>query len=139
MLLPQKTMPPPRSITQCPVCDAALRVTELSCVRCDTRLQGAFAAPPLAQLPEEHQRFVATFVLCRGVIRDVERALGVSYPTVRARLDAAVQALERLITEPLPASPRGEPSFTARRRALLQQVEDGVLDPAEAADALRRL
>ncbi len=138
-----------RPVTQCPVCDAPLRVTELSCTRCETKLHGAFAPPPLARLSAEHQQFITTFVLCRGVIRDVERALGVSYPTVRARLDAALTALEGAISAgdlpahappvpPRPAAPP-PPELSERRRELLRQVQNGALDPAEAAEALRRL
>ncbi len=139
-----------RQVTQCPVCDAPLRITELSCVRCETQLHGVFPAAPLARLPHEHQKFVETFVMCRGVIRDVERVLGVSYPTVRARLDAAVEALDRALAEPVtpvpppppappPVSAAEEAAREARRRAILRAVEDGELEPADAAEALRRL
>jgi hypothetical protein len=123
-----------REVSQCPVCDAALQVTELSCTRCETRLAGIFPPPPLARLPLEHQRFVEVFLRCRGVLRDVERALGVSYPTVRARLDAAVDALEDL-TQPVPS----RPDTDERRRQILQDVAEGRTDAAEAALALRRL
>lgn len=132
-----------RQVTQCPLCDGRLINTELTCVQCATRLQGVFPAPPLARLPAEHQSFVETFLLCRGVIRDVEKALGLSYPTVRARLDAAVAALqETVVSAPAPGAPA--PSLPAadpqqRRRAILDQVASGRLDPAEAAETLRRL
>ena len=122
----------PRQITQCPMCDAGLRVSELSCTVCETRISGAFVSAPLARLPTEQQRFVETFVRCRGVLRDVERELGVSYPTVRARLDAAVAALETVIESP---RPEANPS----RTQLLRDVESGRLSPADAAQALRRL
>ena len=135
----------PRSVTQCPVCDASLRVTELSCVACDTKLHGTFAPPPLSRLSGEHQQFIETFVLCRGVIRDVEKVLGVSYPTVRARLDAAVAALEAVRGDltpgppPAPPIPRTPPDVADHRRELLRQVESGLLDPGEAAEILRHL
>ena len=117
---------------QCPVCEGALRVSELSCSICHTRLCGHFPPPPLAQLTTEHQRFIETFVRCRGVIRDVERMLGISYPTVRARLDAAVNALEQALTEqPLPENPR--------RRAILRQVTEGTLTATQAAQLLAEL
>jgi hypothetical protein len=133
--------PMPRQVNQCPVCDAPLRITELSCVRCDTKLHGHFPPAPLARLSSEHQMFIETFVRCRGVIRDMERALGVSYPTVRARLDAVVQALEEALEEDRrrAAEPPSTAERDARRRELLRQVEDGTLDPADAAEALRSL
>jgi hypothetical protein len=121
-----------RSPQQCPVCDEALRVSELSCPACRTRLCGEFPPPPLARLSPEHQSFIETFVRCRGVIRDVERMLGISYPTVRARLDATVSALEAaLATPPTPESPR--------RRAILRQVEEGTLTASDAAQLLAEL
>lgn len=145
-----------RQVTQCPVCDAPLRITELTCVACDTKMHGVFPPAPLARLPREHQQFVETFLLCRGVIRDVERVLGISYPTVRARLDAAVTALETALTED--KQQRAERAAVAsasaaaataasdadvaredRRRELLRQVEEGLIDPAEAARRLRHL
>ena len=124
-----------RTISACPVCDAALHVTELTCSVCATRLAGEFDAPPLARLAPEHQMFVETFVRCRGVIRDVEKALGISYPTVRARLDAAVDALEAVFAE----EKAGSSAATDRRHALLKRVEAGDLSPEEAAKRLRRL
>ena len=130
-----------RRVTACPVCDAPLEVTELTCGVCRTRLHGYFPPPPLARLAPEHQAFIETFVRCRGVIRDVERALGISYPTVRARLDAVVDALEDVLrsgdsgTDSSPSARERE----ARRRSVLQQVEEGSLEPDEAAEILRRL
>ncbi len=133
-----------RQITQCPTCDASLRISELSCTLCDTRLHGTFASAPLAALPVDHQRFIETFVLCRGVIRDMERELGVSYPTVRARLDATVLALESVLdAERPPTPPLSTPSNTPpprdSRKRLLRDVEEGRLTPAQAAEALRNL
>jgi hypothetical protein len=122
-----------RSLSQCPVCDASLQVTELTCATCQTSLHGQFPSPPLARLPREHQSFIETFIKCRGVIRDVERALGISYPTVRAKLDAAVEALEIIMT-PASATQRDD-----QRRYLLTQVENGTLSAAEAAQLLSEL
>lgn len=152
-------MPHRRTVSQCPLCDAPLRVTELSCTRCETHLRGVFPPTSLARLSQEQQAFIETFVLSRGVIREVERALGISYPTVRARLDSAVIALEtaraqtqaNIAPPPLPPPPPG-PAPTSERRtdaqqkqrqrqqlAILRQVEEGFLEPEEAADALVHL
>ena len=130
-----------RQITQCPLCDAPLRVTEVSCMACNASLRGTFGSAPLARLSAEHQRFVETFVLCRGIIRDVERELGVSYPTVRARLDAAVAALEAIVeAEPDSSRPsEASPAQGDERKRLLAAVGAGRLSPAEAATALRKL
>ena len=108
---------------------------------CNASLRGTFGSAPLARLPAEHQRFVETFVLCRGIIRDVERELGVSYPTVRARLDAAVAALEAIVeAEPDSSRPsEASPAQGDERKRLLAAVGAGRLSPAEAATALRKL
>ena len=133
-----------RQVTQCPVCDAPLRITELSCSHCTTKLHGDFPPAPLARLSGEHQRFIETFVRSRGIIRDVERALGISYPTVRARLDAAVAALEAATAEDradtaLAVATEAREDRESRRRSLLRQVEAGTLTAGDAADALRHL
>jgi hypothetical protein len=131
----------PKQITDCPVCDAPLQVTELSCSRCVTRVNGLFPPAPLARLSAEHQRFIETFVRCRGIIRDVERALGISYPTVRARLDATVLALESVVAKERVAS-QPEPAGSGRetrKREILRQVEEGDLEPVDAAALLRSL
>ena len=136
-----------RPVTHCPVCDTGLFVSELACPSCHTRISGAFVPPPLARLTPEQQAFVVTFVLCRGIIRDVERVLEISYPTVRARLDAVARSLDALQNEnpapspppPVPTVPPLPPPAEARRLALLHQVGQGLLDPDEAAEALRRL
>ena len=128
----------PRRITVCPSCDSALEVTELSCTACRTQLRGVFPPVPLARIAPEHQQFIETFVLCRGIIRDVERALGLSYPTVRARLDAAVIALEssvRSVDSTLPVLTKDD----GRRREILRLVAAGDLSPTEAAERLRTL
>lgn len=98
---------------------------------------GQFPLPPLARLTPEHQAFIETFLHCRGVIRDVERALGISYPTVRARLDAVVEAIEELREPPEVAAT--DTDRDARRRTLLRRVEEGTLAPEEAAVLLRHL
>ena len=127
-----------RELSHCPVCDGSLQVTELSCTRCDTRLKGTFPAPPLARIPEEHQRFIEVFLRCRGVLRDVERALGISYPTVRLRLDAAVGALEGILDAPAPP-PEPPARNDERRRQILRDVAEGRLHAREAADAIQSL
>lgn len=131
-----------RQITSCPICDSALRVTELTCSECETRLHGDFPPGPLGTLASEHQAFIETFVRCRGVIREVERALGISYPTVRSRLDATVEALEIAVAAAAGAKSKEitvPHSVSERRRSILHQVEDGLLEPEEAAELLRAL
>ncbi|GMA51997.1 hypothetical protein GCM10025857_33540 [Alicyclobacillus contaminans] len=77
----------------CPACSGEMRVTELTCPHCATRVQGQFDIPALLRLNREQLQFVEVFLRCRGNIREVERDLKISYPTVRARLDQVIQSL----------------------------------------------
>ena len=79
--------------SQCPVCGDALRVARLECDGCSTAIEGDFDNGRLGRLTREQIAFVEVFVECRGKIKDVEERLGLSYPTVVARLEAVVDAL----------------------------------------------
>lgn len=83
----------PELTGRCPICEAELVVTHLQCDRCGTGLQGSFTLNKFDRLSREQLRFVDVFVKNRGVIRDVERELGISYPTVRSRLDEVIREL----------------------------------------------
>ena len=83
----------PEVTGRCPMCEAELMVTHLRCERCGTGLEGTFRLSKFDRLPREQLRFVEVFVKNRGVIRDVERELQISYPTVRSRLDEVIRAL----------------------------------------------
>ncbi|GAB5603391.1 hypothetical protein FJNA_19170 [Thermus sp. FJN-A] len=78
---------------RCPACEGPLAVKALFCPACGTEVHGRFALNEFALLPREHLDFLRLFVKARGNLKEVERVLGVSYPTVRARLDALLKAL----------------------------------------------
>ncbi|MHC4779896.1 MAG: DUF2089 family protein [Planctomycetota bacterium] len=82
-----------RILGRCPVCNEGLAVTELKCSGCDTDIRGRFQPCPYCRLSEEQEHLVSVFLKTRGNIREVEKELGISYPTVRARLDEVVKAL----------------------------------------------
>jgi hypothetical protein len=83
-----------RRVHKCPVCSGVeFDVMKIRCRNCDTRIEGDFTVSRFALLPQEHLDFLLTFIRCRGNIKDVEKELGISYPTVRARLDRAIEAL----------------------------------------------
>src|ERR1700733_5782499 len=66
-------------------------------------IEGQFAPPQLAQLPVEDQVFVAAFVRAHGSIKEMEQVFGVSYPTIKARLNRISERLEFIDTNPAPA------------------------------------
>ena len=96
-------MTPPLT-NECPYCQALMRPTELHCERCCVRIRGAFPTTPLAELPTEHQRFIEMFVLASGNLKEIASHAGVSYPTVRSRLDKVIAALRSAIAGHRPAS-----------------------------------
>ncbi|MDR1693433.1 MAG: DUF2089 domain-containing protein [Oscillospiraceae bacterium] len=83
-----------RMPSKCPVCGGALECTRLNCEHCGTEMTGRFTLCRFCALEEKHLRFVETFLRCRGSIKDAEKALGVSYPTVKGMLEAALNALD---------------------------------------------
>ncbi len=79
---------------KCPVCRQNLKVTRLRCPSCSTEIAGDFEPCPFCRLDEAQEKLITVFLKRRGNIREVERELGMSYPTVRARLEGAVKVLE---------------------------------------------
>ena len=83
----------------CPYCQRAMQVTGMSCTACGVAIEAEFPAPRLARLPVEHQRFIEMFVLASGNLKAIAEQAGVSYPTVRSRLDKIIDALRQVIVE----------------------------------------
>lgn len=115
----------------CPACGQELVVTELSCTDCQTTIKGRFPGGPLGRLNKEQQRFLLVFVRNRGNIREVERELGLSYPTVRGRLDQLIAALEATDG----AADLPEPS--AVRQDILGMLDRGEITAGEAVARLK--
>ena len=119
---------------QCPVCGERMLVTKLRCSHCGTELSGEFAPCRFCRLEEKHLQFVETFQRCRGSIKEVERTLGVSYPTVKNMLDAALTALGLDEKPELRALREKE-----ERAEILQRLSDGEIDVDTAIEALHQL
>jgi hypothetical protein len=121
-------------ILKCPSCDGNLTVARLECPDCAISIEGEFAPPALLKLTGAQIDFIEVFIKNRGVIRDVERELGVSYPTVRARLDEVITALGYSARSVPQASASDDTS--SRRRSVLADLKDGKITPDEALAAL---
>ena len=135
-------------ISTCPVCEGELAITRLHCRSCGTALEGEFGVGRFGRLSREQMALLESFLRSRGNLKEMERELGISYPTVRGRVEALVRALglgdgdqaaeahQPLSDEsPAPASDASAPA----RRAILERLARRELSADEAAEALRAL
>jgi hypothetical protein len=113
-------------ISLCPVCDGQLEPVKLQCGSCDLTVEGKFPITRLGLLGGDQQRFVEAFLVARGNIKEVERDLGISYPTVRKRLEEVVQAL-------------GYASESGRleQQEILDAIDRGDLSPQEGIKMMK--
>lgn len=118
----------------CPICGDRLFVTKLHCHRCATSIEGNFEPCRFCSLSPEHKVFLEVFVKCRGNIKEVEKELGISYPTVRNRLDGALAAMGFGAEG---SSAQVDPS--ARRKEVLDALSRGEISADDAVKLLRTL
>ena len=119
---------------RCPVCGDTLEVTRLHCRQCDTALEGHFDLGRLSRLSPDQLAFVETFLRCEGTIKRVEKELGISYPTVRARLEDAIRALGfEVISEVSQDSGFSD----AERAEILDRLDRGEIGSEDALALLR--
>jgi hypothetical protein len=118
----------------CPVCGQRLALTRLSCEDCGTEISGAFGACDFCALGEEDREILRVFLSSRGNMKDVERHLGVSYPTARSRFDAL---LGRLGLAPAAAPPDEDDSASRLDRlSVLEKLARGEVDVDAASDLI---
>ena len=118
-------------IARCPICAESLEVARLECAACGTRIEGSFALGRFHQLTPEQLEFLEVFIKARGNFKEVERELGMSYPTARSRLDAIIRALGFAV--------QAEPDREAeRRKEILRELAEGRIAPDDAASLLER-
>ncbi|MFB3882408.1 MAG: DUF2089 domain-containing protein [Armatimonadota bacterium] len=123
-------------LSRCPVCDRILEVTELSCPACDLHVRGHFQRGcRFCTLEPEQRRILEAFLSCGGVLRDMEKVLGISYPTVRARVDAMLKALGYTPRE----EARAIEELADQRKAILDQLQAGEITAQEASTRLKAL
>jgi hypothetical protein len=129
-------------ISTCPVCSGELAVTRLRCGSCGTTLEGEFSVGRFARLSRDQTTLLESFLRSRGNLRDIERELGISYPTVRARVEALVRALgfgprsdddaaDDATTPPAPA--------TQTREIILERLARREITAEDAAAAIRAI
>lgn len=138
-------MPHDASI-RCPVCSGPLAPVALACHGCHVRVEGDFALNEFVALSAEDLHFLRLFVHLEGRIRDMESALGVSYPTIKARIAALKRTLFDLpgaappaVSPPEEADDGGDSTKDdASVGKILEQLEQGAISPTVAKELLRK-
>jgi hypothetical protein len=120
-----------RPPSDCPVCGAQLAVIRLGCTSCGSELAGVFRPCEFCALNEKETEMLRVFISSRGNLREVEKHLGVSYPTARQRF---AELLEKL-----GLGEAAEPQAALTRDQILSEVASGALSPAEAQELISRL
>jgi hypothetical protein len=108
-----------------------MAITELTCPTCQTVVRGHFDAPGLHRLTTDQLQFVEVFVRCRGNIKEVEKDLKISYPTVRSRLDQIIQSMGYDVP------PRNDDGSDRGTADVLNALETGELSFEEALHRLK--
>jgi hypothetical protein len=143
-------------ISTCPVCEGELLISRLHCRSCGTALEGEFGVGRFGRLSKEQLALLESFLRARGNLKEMERELGISYPTVRGRVDALVRALgladgtdedagldvddeERATEEEVASAAASEAELATQRREILERLSRREIAADEAAAALRDL
>ena len=143
-------------IATCPVCAGELTITRLHCRACGSALEGEFGVGRFGKLNREQLSLLESFLRSRGNLKEMERELGISYPTVRGRVDALVRALgfgdataddmdlddagfdiDTDLEAEAPAT--DAPDQSVQRREILERLARKEIGAEEAAEALREL
>lgn len=128
--------------SECPVCHDDLLVTELACRHCGSKIQGRFERDRISLLIPAQRHFVEVFILCEGKLNCVQEELGISYPTVRSRLDEIINALGRRVENPAPApQPEEAPESVSEpeRQEILDRLARKEISADEAFELLENL
>ncbi len=137
-------------LESCPTCGGTMAVSELSCTVCDTVVRSRYTPCPFCRLSPEDLAFMLLFVRSRGNVKDMERELGVSYWTIRGRLNELIATMglgdagdDTPDLAPADAADEPAPSRTARatakgptateRQAILDRLKRGEITATEAA------
>ena len=116
-------------ISRCPICNNELTVVRLKCDSCDTVIENNFRLSKFDYLSDEELYFTETFIRCRGNIKEVEKELGISYPTVRSKLDAVIKKLGY--------ETEYEDQKSKKKEEILKALENGEITAEQAIAQLK--
>ncbi|MDO5717815.1 MAG: DUF2089 domain-containing protein [Tissierellia bacterium] len=115
------------NLCTCPICNRDLVIREYECNRCHTNIRGHFRQDKFSKLSQEDKDFIEIFVRKRGSIKEIEKELGISYPTVRNKLDQVISALGHKVEK------------DQSKIEILNLLNNGEITSEEAADMLENL
>lgn len=115
-------------INECPVCSSRLVAVKLKCNTCGTNVESEFELSRFESLSKEQVAFAEIFLKNRGIIKDVEKELGISYPTVRAKLDDVIKSLGFEIKD----------DEKENISSILNNLEKGEIDADEAIKRIKK-
>ena len=108
---------------KCPACQNNIYISELICPSCQSIVRGKFPFLPLSNLTSGQVEFIKIFILCRGNIKEVEKEMKISYPTVRNKLDEVIKTISKIKTQ--------------TTSDVLTALENGEITSAEAVELLQ--
>lgn len=111
---------------QCPICNGPVEITEISCNTCKSTIRGHFKPCKFCTLSQEHKAFAEIFIKNRGNIKEIEKELGVSYPTVKGKLDSLIAALGY----------KNQSTVPENRKEILERLYRGEITSEEALNLL---
>lgn len=110
-------------IGECPICQSDLNVTTLQCVSCSTEIKGKFKLSKFNYLSKEHLYFIEVFIKNKGNIKQIEKELGISYPTVKKNLDEVIISLGYELSD----------EDKVKKEDVFAKLEKGEISASEAA------
>ncbi|MDP4179821.1 MAG: DUF2089 domain-containing protein [Bacillota bacterium] len=114
---------------RCPVCGSDTSVIKIGCETCGTSIEGNFQLCKFCKLTVEQKTFIDVFIKCRGNIKEVEKELGVSYPTVKNRLEDVANALGHQQEQDI--------TVLNKKKDILDKLNKGEISAEEAVNLLK--
>ena len=114
---------------KCPVCGGDTQILKIGCDTCGTNIECKFQLCKFCKLTAEQKLFIDVFIKCRGNIKEVEKELGVSYPTVKNKLEDVVDALGH--------KEEADNSFSNKKKDILDKLNNGEITAEEAIALLK--
>jgi len=116
----------------CPVCTGDYEITMLTCKKCESQLHGHFTGCEFCDLEDGDLHFILTFLKCRGSIKEVEKDLGISYPTVRGKLDSVLEKLGLVVS-------KSNDDVRNERKLIFDSLSNGEITADQAAELLKNI